>query len=62
MLYISGDKVDAETKAASNKEGFDIAEYNDVEKAVKLIKGKTILDSSKLNAKLFTALNKEVKL
>lgn len=61
VLYISGEKVDAETKATLNKEGFDIAEYSDVEKDVKLIKGKAIIDSGKLNAKLFTALNKDVE-
>lgn len=61
VLYINGEKVDAETKAALNKEGFEIAEYSDVEKDVKLIKGKTLIDSGKLNAKLFTALNKDVE-
>ena len=61
VLYINGEKVDAETKAALNKEGFEIAEYSDVEKDVKVIKGKTLIDSGKLNAKLFTALNKDVE-
>lgn len=61
VLYISGEKVDAETKATLDKEGFDIAEYSDVEKDVNLIKGKTIIDPGKLNAKLFTALNKDVE-
>lgn len=61
ILYINGEKVDAETKAALNKEGFEIAEYSDVEKDVKVIKGKTLIDSSKLNAKLFTALGKDVE-
>lgn len=61
VLYINGEKVDAETKAALNKEGFEIAEYSDVEKDVKLIKGKTLIDSGKLNAKLFIALDKDVE-
>ena len=61
VLYINGEKVDAETKAVLNKEGFEIAEYSDVEKDVKVIKGKTLIDSGKLNAKLFTALNKDVE-
>lgn len=61
VLYINGEKVDAETKAVLNKEGFEIAEYSDVENDVKLIKGKTLIDSGKLNAKLFTALNKDVE-
>ena len=61
ILYINGEKVDAETKAALNKEGFEIAEYSDVEKDVRLIKGKTLIDSGKLNAKLFIALDKDVE-
>ena len=61
VLYINGEKVDAETKAVLNKEGFEIAEYSEVENDVKLIKGKTLIDPGKLNAKLFTALNKDVE-
>ena len=61
-IYIDEDKVDAETKAKLNLEGFKVKGYNEIEDDVKLLKGTVILDSNKLNAKIFTALSNEVKI
>lgn len=60
-IYIDENKVDAETKTKLNSEGFEIKGYNEIEDDVKLLKGTVILDSNKLNAKIFAALNNEVK-
>lgn len=60
-IYIDENKVDAETKTKLNSEGFEIKGYNEIEDDVKLLKGTVILDPNKLNAKIFAALNKEVK-
>lgn len=60
-IYIDEDKVDAEIKAKLNLEGFKVKGYNEIEDDVKLLKGTVILDSNKLNAKIFTALSNEVK-
>lgn len=60
-IYIDENKVDAETKTKLNSEGFEIKGYNEIEDDVKLLKGTVILDSNKLNAKIFTALSNEVK-
>ena len=60
-IYIDYDKVDNEIKTKLKAEGFDIKEYNDIEADVKLLRGKVILDENKLNAKIFAALDKEVK-
>ncbi len=60
-IYIDEDKVDAEIKAKLNLEGFKVKGYNEIEDDVRLLKGTVILDSNKLNAKIFTALSNEVK-
>ncbi len=60
-IYIDGNKVDSETKDKLKSEGFEVKGYNDIEYDVKLIKGTVIIDSNKLNAKIFTELSKEVK-
>ncbi len=60
-IYVDENKVDSETKTKLNSEGFEIKGYNEIEDDVKLLKGTVILDSNKLNAKIFAALNNEVK-
>lgn len=60
-IYVNEDKVNAETKAKLNSEGFEVKGYNEIEDDVKLLKGTVIIDSNKLNAKVFTALSNEVK-
>lgn len=60
-LYIDKDKVDNETKDKLKSEGFEIKGYDDIEADVKLLSGTVVLDPNKLNAKIFTALNREIK-
>ena len=60
-LYIDNDKVDDVTKSKLKTEGFEVKGYDDIEDDVKLLTGTVIIDSNKLNSKIFTALNKEVK-
>lgn len=60
-LYIDKDKIDTEIENKLKSEGVNIYDYNDIEGHVKLIKGTTIIDGSKLNAKVYSCLNENVK-
>ena len=60
-LYIDNNKLDDITKSKLKAEGFEVKAYDAIEDDVKLLNGRVIFDENKLNAKIFTALNKEVK-
>lgn len=60
-LYIDLDKVTEEVKTKLNSEGVSIFNYDEIEEHVKTIKGTVLLDKNKLNAKVFSSINKEVK-
>ena len=61
-LYIDKDKVDSETGNKLKSEGFKIKGYFDIEGDAKLLMGTVMFDPNKLNSKIFTALNKDVKI
>lgn len=60
-LYIDKNKVPEDVKTKLEKQGFSIYGYNDIEDHVALLKGTTIIDDSKVSAKIYLALSKEVK-
>lgn len=61
-LYINNDKVDDYTRNKLKSEGFEIYEYDEIEKHSKLIKDTTIIDPNKLNAKIYSCLNDDIKI
>ncbi|WP_195263858.1 aminopeptidase P family protein [Clostridium sp. 1001275B_160808_H3] len=60
-LYINNDKVDNYTREKLKNEGFEIYEYDEIEEHVKLIKGTTMLDLNKVNAKIYSCLSGDIK-
>ena len=60
-LYIDTNKVPEEVNEKLKSQGVNVFGYNDIEDHVKELKGTVILDKNKLNAKVFSALNTEVK-
>lgn len=60
-LYINKDKVDNEVKEKLENESVSIYDYNEIEDAVKDISGTVLIDPAKVNAKLYSLLNCEIK-
>ncbi|WP_418223049.1 aminopeptidase P family protein [Clostridium isatidis] len=60
-LYIDLDKLTEEVKTKLNSQGVNIFNYNEIEEHVRTIKGTVLLDKNKLNAKVFSAISKEVR-
>ncbi|WP_300383578.1 aminopeptidase P family protein [Clostridium sp.] len=60
-LYIDESKVTKEVYEKLKSQGVNVFAYDKIEDHVKELKGTVILDKSKLNAKVFSALNDEVK-
>ena len=56
------DKVDDETLKILNNEGIEVSDYENIENAVKNIKESVFIDPQKVNAKLYSLINKEVKI
>lgn len=61
-LYIDKDKIDIEIENKLKSEGINLYDYSDIDKHVKNIKGTTILDESKLNAKVYSYLDKDIRI
>lgn len=61
-LYINNNKVNNETKIKLNSQGINIYEYDEIEEHVKLINEATIIDANKLNAKIYSLLNKDISI
>ncbi len=61
-LYIDMDKVDDETLKILNNEGIEVSDYKNIENAVENIKESVCIDPQKVNAKLYSLINKEVKI
>ena len=60
-LYINKDKVDNEVKEKLENESVSIYDYNEIEEAVKGLSGTVLIDPAKVNAKLYSLLNCEIK-
>ncbi|GAA0749813.1 aminopeptidase P family protein [Clostridium sartagoforme] len=61
-LYINNNKIDNETRIKLNSQGINIYEYDEIEEHVKLINEATIIDASKLNAKIYSLLSKDIEI
>lgn len=61
-LYIDNSKIDNETRIKLNSQGINIYEYDEIEEHVKLINKATIIDASKLNAKIYSLLSKDIEI
>jgi Xaa-Pro aminopeptidase len=61
-LYINIEKVDDIVREKLESEGFNLYDYNDIEEHVKLINETTIIDPSKLNSKIYSCLDKDIKI
>ena len=61
-LYINNNKIDNETRIKLNSQGINIYEYDQIEEHVKLINEATIIDASKLNAKIYSLLSKDIEI
>lgn len=60
-FYIDKNKVTEEVSEKLKSQGVNIFGYEEIEDHVKELKGTVIIDKNKLNAKVFSALNTEVK-
>lgn len=60
-FYIDKNKVTEEVYEKLKSQGVNIFDYDEIENHVKELKGTVILDKNKLNARVFSALNTEVK-
>ena len=56
-LYINKTKVNDEVKSSLKAQEVDIYEYNEIEEHVKNLNGNTLIDSAKVNAKLYSLLS-----
>ena len=61
-LYIDIDKVNDEVLKELNNEGIEVCDYEKIEKAVEEITQSVIIDPQKVSAKLYSLINKEVKI
>ncbi|MGL5084819.1 MAG: aminopeptidase P family protein [Clostridium sp.] len=61
-LYIDKDKVNDETLKVLKSEGIDVYSYEDIEKDVEAIKESVVIDPQKVSAKLYSLINKKVKI
>ena len=60
QLYIDKSKVSDEVRELLLMEGIEVYDYNHIEEAVAQLKGKVILDPSKVNARLYSLINCEI--
>ena len=60
-LYINKEKVDNEVKEKLESQLVSIYDYNEIEEAVKGLSGTVLIDPAKVNAKLYSLLNCEIK-
>ena len=60
QLYIDKSKVSDEVRELLLMEGIEVHDYNHIEEAVAQLKGKVILDPSKVNARLYALINCEI--
>lgn len=56
-LYINKTKVNDEVQSSLKAQEVDIYEYNEIEEHVKNLNGNTLIDSAKVNAKLYSLLS-----
>ena len=56
-LYINKTKVNDEIQSSLKAQEVDIYEYNEIEEHVKNLNGNTLIDSAKVNAKLYSLLS-----
>lgn len=56
-LYINKTKVSDEVQSSLKAQEVDIYEYNEIEEHVKNLNGNTLIDSAKVNAKLYSLLS-----
>lgn len=56
-FYIKKTKVNDEVQSALKEQEVDIYEYNEIEEHVKKLNGNTLIDSAKVNAKLYSLLS-----
>ncbi|MBE6051539.1 MAG: aminopeptidase P family protein [Clostridium sp.] len=61
VLYISFDKVANEVKLALEDAGVELREYSEIFKDVKKLKESVIIDGTKVSAKIFSLIDKGVK-
>lgn len=60
-LYINIDKVDNDVREKLQNQSIAIYDYNDVEEALKELKGAVLIDPAKVNARLYSLLTCEIK-
>ncbi|GAB6168640.1 aminopeptidase P family protein [Clostridium carnis] len=61
-LYIDMDKIDENILLSLKEEGIDVYSYNSIEEDAKKLTCTVIIDSNKVNAKIYSLINKEVKI
>ena len=60
-LYINIDKVNNDVREKLQNQSIAIYDYNDVEEALKELKGTVLIDPAKVNARLYSLLTCEIK-
>lgn len=61
-LYVDSEKVDDDVHKNLKNEGVELKEYLHIFKDIQLIEGSVIIDSKKVNSKIYSLLNENVKI